>query len=241
MKKKSSDDNYHKGHRETVRRRFMVGGLDVFAPHEILEFLLYYAIPQRDTNPLAHRLINAYGSLYNVMSSPVQELKAADGVGDRTAVFLSLIFQLYRRMRLQQIRRESTDFRSTPVAVRYFQELFSGQREEAVYQLCLNAQGHIVVCHSLAQGNIVSVTMNMKTLIANAILHHCVSVVIAHNHPGGDAHPLKEDYAATNRMKDAFDAVNIELQDHIIIGENDYASMKEIGYLDEEPYRLPDY
>lgn len=233
MKKNASDAVSHKGHRENVRRRFIMGGLDVFAPHEILELLLYYAIPQKNTNPLAHRLIDAYGSLFNVMSASVQELQMVDGVGERTAVFLSLIFQLCRKMRLEQIRQETPDFHSTPVVAHYFQELFRGQREESVYQLCLGPKGHSVVCHSLAYGNIVSVAMNMKTLIANAILNHSVSVIIAHNHPGGDAHPSQEDYAATSRIKEAFNAVNIELEDHIIIGEDGYASMKEIGYLDD--------
>ena len=231
MKKEPAKENPHKGHRENVRRRFMLGGLEVFAPHEILELLLFYAIPQRDTNPLAHRLIDTFGSLPRVLSASVEELQAVPGVGERTATLLSLTFQLGRWIRLQQIQYERSDFRSPEALGAYFREIFAGQERESVYELCLNQRGNIIVCHCMSNGSALSVSLETRSLVEKAVFSNCGCVVIAHNHPGGDAIPSTDDYNATRRIKSAFSNVDIQLWDHIIVGSEDFVSLREIGFL----------
>lgn len=232
MKRNSQEANPHKGHRENVRRRFMTGGLEVFAPHEILELILFFAIPQKDTNPLAHRLIDTFGSLPRVLSASVEELKAVEGVGERVAVLLTLVFQVGRWTRLRRIEQSVSDFRSPEVLGAYFREIFAGQEKEAVYEMCLNARGNIIVCPRMSNGNVLSVSLDVRAMVEKAILSNCASVVIAHNHPGGDSHPSREDYDATRLIKAAFSDVNIRLLDHIIVGEDDFVSLREIGFLD---------
>lgn len=231
MTKKLTDANPHKGHRENVRRRFMTGGLEVFAPHEILELLLFYAIPQRDTNPLAHRLINTFGSLSHVLSASVEELQAVEGVGERTAILLSLVFQTGRWLRLRQAEHDGGDFRSPQALGQYFREIFAGYEKETVFEMCLNQRGNIIVCHPMTNGSILSVSLDIRALVEKAVLSNCMCVVIAHNHPGGDAMPSPEDYQATRRMEAAFSNVNVRLWDHIIVGEEDFVSLREIGFL----------
>ena len=231
MKKTPPPANCHKGHRENVRHRFMTGGLEVFASHEILELLLFYSIPQKDTNPLAHKLMDTYGSLFRVMSSPVEELMAIEGIGERSAVLLSLVFQIGRWIRLEQLKEQGIDFFSVNSAGAYCKEMFFGQHSEMTYELCLNQRGNLIICHCMANGNIVSVSTDIRTLVANAVLSHAHSVLLTHNHPGGTAAPSREDYAATRCIEEALSKVDIRLQDHIIIGENDMVSMREIGFL----------
>ena len=229
MNKKDASENSHKGHRENVRRRFVVGGLEVFAPHEILELLLFYAIPQKDTNPIAHRLLETYGSLGRVLSAPASELRTIEGVGERTAAFLSLVYQIGRWIRLDDMQKAGVSLLSTQNAVRYLRELFLGQDYEKVYELCLNQKGELVMCYGMSNGSVLSVSMDTRALIQNAIFSRAACVIIAHNHPGGDALPSRDDFEATERIEQAFRNVEIKLYDHIIIGDGDYTSFREVG------------
>ncbi|MBQ7681357.1 MAG: DNA repair protein RadC [Oscillibacter sp.] len=230
--KKNESENCHKGHRENVRRRFLTGGLEVFAPHEILELLLFYSIPQKDTNPIAHRLIDKYGNLFNVLSAPIEDLQTVEGVGEQTAILLSLVFQLTRWIRLDTMRGAGVNFLSAKEAGQYCREMFSGQQSEEVCELCLNRRGDLIGQYSMTNGNIVSVSMDIRTLISNAVLSHADAVLLAHNHPHGDANPSEEDCAATRYIREALAKVNIPLLDHIIVGEHDVVSMREAGFLD---------
>lgn len=232
MRKKDSSANPHQGHRENVRRRYVAGGLEAFAPHEILELLLYYAIPQKDTNPLAHRLIDAYGSLSRVLSASAEELQSVEGVGERTASFLSLVFQIGRWIRLEEKRPESVNFLSAEFVGQYVRELFAGRECEAVCELCLNQRGNLIMCHDAANGSIVSVSTDIRSLLQNAIFSNSEYVVIARNHPGGKAVPTPEDYASARRLQEAFRNVHIKLYDHIIVGDGDYVSLRESGFFD---------
>ena len=230
MKAKEASANAHKGHRENVRRRYLAGGLEVFAPHEILEFLLYYSIPRRDTNPIAHRLLDTYGSLSRVLAAPVEELQTIEGVGERTAALLSLTFQISRWMRMDDMRRDGVHFQSAQSVGEYLQEVFEGKAYETVYELCLNRRGDLLMSYCLTNGNICAVSTDIRLLVKNAMACDCAAVIIAHNHPGGDALPSDEDITATRAIEDAFRKVNIKLYDHIIVGSGDFVSLRESGF-----------
>ena len=231
MGKRDAPANPHKGHRENVRRRYIKGGLEVFAPHEILELLLYYAIPQKDTNPLAHRLIDAYGALPRVLSAPVSELETIEGVGERTAILLSLVFQIGRRIRLENARRAGVNFFSTKEAGEYLTALFSGRKHKAVYELCLNQRGDLVTCYDMANGDILSVSTDIRALVKNVLFCQSSCVIIAHNHTDGGEWPTPDDYAAAKRIAEAFDNVGVKLFDHIVVGKGEYVSLREQGIL----------
>ena len=220
----------HDGHREKMRRRFLSGGLDSFAPHEALELLLYYAIPRRDTNPIAHALMDRYGSLSAVLSAPVEDLKKVEGIGESAAVLLSVVAQLGRKASLADAERE-TVITSSQRAGQYLLALFAGKQRENVYQLCLDRKGKLLACKCLGEGTVSATALDIRQVVENAILTSASAVILSHNHPSGIALPSQEDYAVTDRVKSALDTIGIVLTDHIIVADGDYVSMADSGYL----------
>ena len=220
----------HDGHREKMRQRFMTGGLDAFADHEILELLLYYAIPRRDTNPIAHALMERYGSLPAVLAAPMEDLKRTEGIGESAAVLLHLVPQVCRRARLAQVGEDQV-LNSSERAGAYLLECFDGESREVIYQLCLDRKGKLLACKRLGEGSVASADLDVRRLVENAILTGASAVILAHNHPSGVALPSDGDYTATMRVRAALNAIGIELADHIIVADGDFVSMADRGYL----------
>ncbi len=220
----------HDGHREKMRQRFMTGGLDAFADHEILELLLYYAIPRRDTNPIAHALMERYGSLPAVLAAPMEDLKRTEGIGESAAVLLHLVPQVCRRARLAQVGEDQV-LNSSERAGAYLLECFDGESREVIYQMCLDRKGKLLACKRLGEGSVASADLDVRRLVENAILTGASAVILAHNHPSGVALPSDGDYTATMRVRAALNAIGIELADHIIVADGDFVSMADSGYL----------
>ena len=222
----------HDGHREKVRQRFLSGGLDGFADHEALELLLFYAIPRRDTNVLAHQLIERYGSLHGVLTAPMEDLKNFPGIGERTAVLLHLAPELYRKSRLQAAAQD-TPLNSVERVGTFLLERFSGERNEVVYQLCLDRKGKLLSCKRLAEGGLMATALNIRSVVENAVLTAASAVILAHNHPSGVALPSPDDLATTQQIQRALDAIGIPLTDHIIVADGDFVSLAQSGYLSD--------
>ena len=220
----------HDGHREKMRQRFLKGGLDSFADHEALELLLYYAIPRRDTNPIAHALMERYGSLSAVLTAPVEDLQKVEGIGESAAILLKLAPQLYRKAKLSDAEQE-TVLSSVERVGAYLLERFAGEKNEVVYQLCLDRKGRLLACKKLGEGGIASADLDVRRLVENAILTGASAVILSHNHPSGVALPSRDDYAATDRAKTALNVVGVGLTDHIIVADGDFVSMEASGLL----------
>ena len=220
----------HDGHREKMRQRFLKSGLDAFADHEALELLLYYAIPRRDTNPIAHALMERYGSLSAVLAAPVEDLKKVEGVGESAAILLKLAPQLYRKAKMSDAEQE-TILSSVERVGAYLLDRFAGEKNEVVYQLCLDRKGKLLACKKLGEGGVTSADLDIRRLVENALLTGASAVVLAHNHPSGVALPSRDDYAATDRAKTALAVVDVALIDHIIVADGDFVSMSDSGYL----------
>ena len=223
----------HDGHREKMRRRFLSGGLEQFADHEALELLLYYAIPRRDTNPIAHALIDRYGSLSAVLAAPVEDLQKVEGIGESAAILLKLVPRLCAKARLADADRQELILNTASRAGAYLLERFYGEQNEVIYQLCLDRKGKLLACKKLGEGCIASAALDVRKLVENAILHSASSVVLAHNHPSGIASPSHEDYAATDRARNALETIGVALADHIIVADGDFVSLAESGYLEK--------
>ena len=219
----------HDGHREKVRARFLAAGLDAFADHEALELLLYYAIPRRDTNPIAHALMERYGSLSAVLEAPVEDLRRVEGVGESAAV-LRLVPQLSRKARLADARE--TVLNSVDRAGSYLLELFAGLGREVLYQLCLDQKGKLLACKRLSEGSVNSTDLNIRLLMENAILTSASSVILSHNHPSGIALPSQDDLNTTEQARTALKTIGVRLADHIIVADGDFVSMADSGYLE---------
>lgn len=220
----------HDGHRERVRKRFLENELNGFADHEALELLLYYAIPQGDVNPLAHELMDRFGSLSGVLSAPIELLTQTKGVGERTAVLLRLAPLIAQKARLADLERELALNTREHVGA-YLLELFSLERNETVYQLCLDAKGKLLSCKRLGEGCVSAVTVDIRKVVQNAILSSASSVILAHNHPSGIALPSEDDKIVTDQVKAALASISVRLDDHIIVADQDFVSLAESGYL----------
>ncbi len=219
----------HDGHRQRKRDQFLAHGLDSMAEHEALELLLYYAIPRRDTNPIAHELIDRFGSLAGVLAAPWEELAKVPGVGPSAAALIAMVPQLYRRARASAVNEMILD--SVERIGAFFREQFTAQNREVLYQLCLDAKGRMLCCKTICEGDVGGVTFNVRKIVENALLYNAVMVALAHNHPSGFAVPSDSDIAATREVRDALAAVHVELVDHIIVADDDYVSLRHTGLL----------
>ena len=219
----------HDGHREKMRRRFQETGLEGFADHEALELLLYYAIPRRDTNELAHRLLTRYGSLSALLQAPIEDLRRVEGVGESAAVLLKLVPAFVYKA--QRSAGQETVLNSTEKAGRYLLTCFAGERNEVIYQLCLDRKGKLLARKRLSEGGSAAAELNIRRLVENALISSASAVILSHNHPSGIALPSREDYTTTRRVQEALATIGVELLDHIIVAEDDYVSLADSGIL----------
>ena len=172
----------HEGHRARKKEQFRAHGLDAFADHEVLELLLYYAVPRQDTNPIAHRLMQKFGSLEAVFSADRETLEEVEGVGENASTLLTLMLPLMRRVRASAGAHE-TVLSDAEQAGDYFLDLFFGEREEKLYEVCLDAKGRLLACHLVAEGDTDSVQLNMRKIVENALKCGASSVLLPHNPP----------------------------------------------------------
>ena len=205
----------HDGHRQRMRQQFLSHGPQSMADHELLELALFYAIPRRDTNETAHRLLEQFGSLDRVLTAPEQELEQVEGVGDRA----------------RRPGREEKIVASVDQAGAYFLRLLDGQRTEQLYQLCVDGKGKVLSCRMLSQGQADMTVLSLRQAVENALLSGASGVFLAHNHPSGVALPSQADVQATVQVRDALKRLDIRLIDHIIVADGDYVSMASSGLL----------
>lgn len=220
----------HDGHRDRKREQFLRCGAESFADHELLELLLYYAIPRGDVNPLAHALMDRFGSLSGVLAAPAELLAQVEGVGERTAMLLRLVPQIAQMARLADMEREVA-LNTREKIGDYLLELFSRERNEAVYQVCLDGKGKLLACRRLGEGSASAVNLDVRKIVQNAIVFCACSVILAHNHPSGVALPSQEDHTATLRVKEALASIDVKLEDHIIVADHDFLSFAQSGFL----------
>lgn len=220
----------HDGHRKRKRNQFLRSGADSFADHELLEMLLYYAIPQRDTNPTAHALLERFGSLQAVLAATPEELMEVPYVKDCAAVLIRLIPALYQRALTSEDGREIILDTRERIG-EYFRRIFIGHATEVMYQLCLDGKGKKKGLYKIGEGDLGSVGLNIRQIMENTLRSKAVMVVLAHNHPSGVALPSHEDQIATRMVREALDTMSVPLVDHVIVADNDYVSMAESGFL----------
>ena len=227
----------HDGHRKRMRTRFREEGLDHFKEHEVLELLLYYTIPRKDTNPIAHELINRFGSLAQVLEARPEELAKVDGMGDGAATFLSLITSVGRYYLVNRTIQE-TILPTIEKCGQYLVPFFHGRRNEMVYILCLDAKCKVLCCKEMGEGSVNSAGVPIRRIVEAALGANATSVILAHNHPSGFALPSGEDVQTTKRVALALDAVEIQLVDHIVVADDDFVSLAQSGLYNPEKCRL---
>ena len=219
----------HKEHRQRMRERFLAEGLDHFTEYQVLELMLFYVIPRRDTNPIAHALIDRFGSLSQVLEAPVEELEKVDGIGPNAALLLNLITAAARYYAVNRTEKQKI-LRTIEDCGEYLKSFFVGRRSEMVYLLCLDAKCKVLGCREVGEGSVNSANVPLRRVVEIALGLNASSVVLAHNHPSGLALPSGEDIATTQRVAAALSAVDVHLVDHIIVADDDFVSLVQTGY-----------
>ncbi len=217
----------HDGHRARMRERFLKYGLDNFSEHEVLELLLFYAKARGDVNPLAHRLIRQFGSLRAVLDAPAEELMQVEGVGENTASLLHLMPALFQRYRLSDCGNRMYD--TAEKIGNYLVDYYIGHANETLTVLLLDNRSHLLAVKKLAEGTPNTVQMDYRTLMQEALRWRASAVILAHNHPGGSCRPSRQDIAETQCAKQMLQKVDVQLLDHFIIADSQWASVGTFG------------
>lgn len=224
------DKNIHKGHRQRVKDRYLAEGLDHFQDHEVLELLLFYCIPMKDTNKLAHKLIKEFGSLSAVFDADPKDLCAKGGLTENSAILLSLIPSLLRKYNHGKFKSKP-QLNSSSKAGEYAVSLFTGRLYEVFYVICLDSQNRVNHATLLHEGTINEAPVYPRLIVETALRHQANSIMVAHNHPGGSMKPSQADIEVTKRIKMAAEAISIKLLDHIVVAGEGYYSFAENGLL----------
>lgn len=219
----------HDGHRQRLKERFRLEGLDNFDELQVLELLLFYCIPRQDTNPLAHRLLDHFGSLSQVFEAPIGELEKIPGMGQGAATFLHLVRDAGRYYQVNRSQQEKI-LTTTDQCGAYLEPFFFGRRNETVFMLCLDAKCKVLCCKEVGEGSINSAGVPVRRIVEMALGVNASTVVLAHNHPSGLALPSSEDLQTTQRVAAALNTVDIALADHIIVADGDFVSLVQSGY-----------
>ena len=220
-------DNIHNGHRKRLKDRFLKeDGISSFSDHEVLELFLYYCIPQKDTNPIAHQLLNHFGGKFSaVFERPYHELLKVDDIGEHTALGVRLVAEMTRRLYEDKLDH-SVKLDSQDNVYEYLKPRFIGLSDEHIYCLFLDNLMRPISCELVAKGVPNSVNISPRQVVEAAIKHRAVNIVLAHNHPQGLSVPSHSDVAITRDIETALNAMDMVLIDHFIMSKDDYASMK---------------
>lgn len=220
----------HKGHRQRVKSRYLKEGLDAFEDHEILEMLLFFCIPMKDTNELAHKMINEFGSLAGLLEADPKDICKRCGVSENTAILVSLIPSLARRY-FKDKWGDRPVLDSSAKAGEYAVSLFAGRIYENFFVICLNAQNRVNYAALVHEGTINEAPVYPRLIVETALRHQANSIILVHNHPGGSLQPSGADINVTKKIVAALEAISISVVDHIIVAGEKYYSFAEKGLI----------
>lgn len=225
------DKNLSEGHRERLRKRFEKSGFKGFHDYEILEFILTYAIPRKDTKPQAKKLIKKFGSFSKVFDAPVEKIMEVDGIGKNAAILLKtlreVITEYYRQSAL-----ERKSFLKLDELVDYLKATIGGRQNEVVHVIYMNSKNELLHTEDLSEGTVSEAVAFPRKIVENALRHHATSVILAHNHTDGLPEPSESDNMLTASVRKALKTVDVNLQEHVIISDNGFYSYRKSGYFD---------
>lgn len=216
--------NIHKGHREKVKQRYYEAGLGSMPDHNILEMLLFFGIPQKDTNPIAHELMEKFGSFSGVLEAGMTELKSVKGMTETAACLLTLFLPVYKRY-VSDLRKKKLQFKNAKEIADYLRPLYLDTNNERIYALCFDLQDRLIACRVVSDGDIDSSVLDARKLAAIVLEVKAKRVILSHNHPSGTLEPSIGDSNVTKYAFDLLRMLKVQLMDHIIVTDTSYFSM----------------
>lgn len=227
----SSNNNksIHEDHRFRMKQKYLENGLSAFADHEILEFLLFYAIPRKDVNPIAHHLLSHFGSISGVLEASVESLKQIEGIGENSAILIHFLFDLFSRYNRDTHMR--TKLSSSALTKEYCKRLYTEPNIEQFFVICLASSNKIISQRLINSGTMSKVNVNIRQITDFALKNKCERIIISHNHPSERCMPSDEDIAFTRSVICSCMLNDIDVVDHIIVSRNEASSFSELGIL----------
>lgn len=221
----------HKKHRARVKARFLKEGFSSFADHEVLELLLFYAIPQGDLNPLAHKLIDHFKTPGAIFNAPYEELCNIDGIGEHTATLIKMIPEIsgyYNSLAVRDKKVIST----SQDAGEYVCSTIGCKKQEVFAIICLDAQRKVLAFEILEEGTVSQANVHPRKVVESVLKHNSASVILAHNHPSAGAYASENDRQLTSQLCALFEKMGIDVIDHIIAASTEkFVSMADSGLM----------
>lgn len=224
--KKVKTKNVHAGHRQRVKERFFREGLEGFEPHQVLEMLLFFGIPQKDTNELAHRLLDTFGSVYRVMEASYDDVRKVPGMTDNAAALVKFSCELARRYWTDRCEMGTVIYSSKDIGD-YIKYHYIGEKVESVFVISMDSRGKVINSTRLSKGDVNYTDLSFRQVLEVAIRDNATQIAFVHNHPNGHAFPSERDIATTNDMARHLASAEIRLLDHIIVSEDDFVSLAD--------------
>ena len=218
----------HDGHRQRTREEFLRNGFDIDTPpHKMVEMLLFYSTPRKDTNDMAHELFNRFGTLSALLSATPEQITSVKGIGNNTVCLLEFIKMFNKiayfeqKKKVLKVDKTFDDFYEF-LSVQYF-----ALNREEFSMATFKGNGKLINWQVLQVGTLTEVNVSLRNIIEIALKEQASSVIIAHNHPGGDALPSPEDVLMTKNISKGLGNIGVGLLDHVIFCDDDYISMRQ--------------
>ena len=225
----AKESDLHSGHRQRLKKRFLEEDLDRFELHNAIELLLFFGIPRRDTNPLAHELLDTFGSFSAIFDAPYGELIKLKGMTENAATLIKLCISISRLYDIDKTSH-AVILNSTQAITKFIRPYFKGKSKEELYAIYLDNTCKVLICKKLSEGSLNSAPVSPRKIVENAIACNASNVIMAHNHPQGLPVPSNADCVVTNDISKALKACEIRLLDHVIISLDSATSMLENGF-----------
>jgi DNA repair protein RadC len=218
--------NVNLGHRKRLKERFLKSELRSLPDYEILELLLFYIVPIKDTKLLAKQLIFKFGSLPNLLNAEHHELKQIDGVGESIIGYLKLLLDFYSRLHLPCTEDDRQVLNNWSAVINYCNLTMGFQNNESFKILYLNSKNTLIKEDTISLGTVDRIVVYPREIVKNSLSYSAVAVILIHNHPSGDVNPSKQDIQLTKKIIEALGSVNIVVHDHVIVSKNNYYSFR---------------
>ena len=219
------------GHRQRLRQRFLEGGAEALPDYELLELILFLAIPQRDVKPLAKELLARFGGFAAVMNADLSALTEIDGIKDGTATTLKLIEAAARRLAKTELM-ERPVINSWERLVDYCRVNLAHLPRERLHLLFLDRKNALIAGETQGVGTVDHAPIYPREVARRALELNATAVIMVHNHPSGDPAPSSADIEATRKVAEALKAIGVTLHDHLIVGRTGHASLKSQGLME---------
>lgn len=220
------------GHRERIKNKFKVEGLKPFQDHEVLELLLTFAIPRKDTKKLAWALIKSFGSFEGVLDASYFELQKIEGLGPQSAILINLIREIITRYSYNRVKKQRR-IGNQEELYNYCMAHLKNKREECFEVLFLDIKLRLLATEVLAFGDIDRAAISPRRLVELVLKYGAKNIICVHNHPSGDPTPSNEDKVVTEQLKNALEVLAVRLIDHIIIGDGKIYSLSSKNYIEK--------